>query len=528
MKRNLLLIITMTLAVFCLYACDSGDSVDGGENDGDEAEDGDEAADGDENVEDGDSPSGDCNADGMETCSAECVNTNTNKLHCGGCNNECLDNSTCVEGVCSCSGDLAYCNGECVNLLTDVANCGTCLFACQAEQLCYGGKCLGKFDEICDNVDNDLNGMTDEDAAGNPLARDCDNLCGTGTESCEAGEWVNCSAPAPEAEECNGEDDNCDGLTDEGVTTTYYEDFDDDGYGDPDLAWATEACSMPPAGSSQNGADYVLDNTDCDDENPNVYPGHAEDCDEIDNNCDNDIDEGCSCAPLNSTKPCGSDKGICVKGEKTCTDDGWSACGGDDYVTPEDAETCNLKDDDCDGKTDEELADDLYEVNDSCESARPLPEVWEDDPAIEVTDLSLYHGSLDTADSDWFSLTALELIHPECILSLLDEQCDFVFSAKLTPPSDEVADDYVLCVYSASSCGDDMTSFCTDDENFDTWSAEDHAYQMFLSWDGSCLSDDSWDFFVEVKSADGSPNSCVPYELEFQMDWGGVISPSCD
>jgi hypothetical protein len=90
----------------------------------------------------------------------------------------------------------------------------------------------------------------------------------------------------PEAEEvCNGIDDNCDGQIDEGFTLyTYYLDADNDGYGNP--ANTLQACSAP--------AGYVSDNTDCDDSNDAVNPAAAEVCNGIDDNCDGQIDEGCS------------------------------------------------------------------------------------------------------------------------------------------------------------------------------------------------------------------------------------------
>ena len=42
---------------------------------------------------------------------------------------------------------------------------------------------------------------------------------------------------------CNGIDDNCDGLIDEGVKTTYFADSDGDGYGD--VSSDTLNCSLP-------------------------------------------------------------------------------------------------------------------------------------------------------------------------------------------------------------------------------------------------------------------------------------------
>ncbi len=46
-----------------------------------------------------------------EICGDECVNTQTNSEHCGGCNNACPDGTTCEEGKCMCSGGLTYCDG---------------------------------------------------------------------------------------------------------------------------------------------------------------------------------------------------------------------------------------------------------------------------------------------------------------------------------------------------------------------------------------------------------------------------------
>jgi hypothetical protein len=88
-------------------------------------------------------------------------------------------------------------------------------------------------------------------------------------------------------EVCDGIDNNCDGMIDEGLLTVYYADTDGDGFGDASVSLMD--CAAPSG--------YVTDNTDCDDTELNNYPGNTEVCDGIDNNCDGTIDEGCGPAP---------------------------------------------------------------------------------------------------------------------------------------------------------------------------------------------------------------------------------------
>ncbi len=86
---------------------------------------------------------------------------------------------------------------------------------------------------------------------------------------------------------CNGQDDNCDGAIDEGLTATHYFDGDDDGWGNAEdstvLCIGTDESYVPEAG-------------DCDDANPASYPGAEEICDGQDNDCNGQVDDGLDCA----------------------------------------------------------------------------------------------------------------------------------------------------------------------------------------------------------------------------------------
>ncbi len=92
-----------------------------------------------------------------------------------------------------------------------------------------GGSCTA---EICNNLDDDCNGLVDDN-----LHKTCSSSCGTGTQTCTAGQWSACNAmqpiscmdyssckstqqcvsscPAAPAESCNLVDDNCNGQCDE-------------------------------------------------------------------------------------------------------------------------------------------------------------------------------------------------------------------------------------------------------------------------------------------------------------------------
>ena len=123
--------------------------------------------------------------------------------------------------------------------------------------------------------------------------------CRTGTQECGVGglfylrdpvpitrgAWNNCrSYIAPIVEICDGLDNDCDGETDEEVKTKYYQDSDNDGYGNTNLY--VQECSKPSG--------YTANNLDCNDSTDEIKPGIAETCNGIDDNCDGFTDENIS------------------------------------------------------------------------------------------------------------------------------------------------------------------------------------------------------------------------------------------
>ncbi len=108
-------------------------------------------------------------------------------------------------------------------------------------------------------IDQDGDGFTAEDG-------DCDDLD---------------NSISPGADElCDGIDNDCDGTIDEDVKDDFYADADGDGFGSEE---SVEACEVPDGYSVVSG--------DCDDAEAESYPGNVEYCDDIDNNCDGQIDE---------------------------------------------------------------------------------------------------------------------------------------------------------------------------------------------------------------------------------------------
>jgi hypothetical protein len=225
--------------------------------------------------------------------------------------------------------------------------------------------------EICDDIDNDCDGDIDEDITSTYYADsdsdgygdsddsviDCETPSGYVTDNTDCDDTEAASNPG-ETEVCDDIDNNCDGDIDEGLTGTYYADSDSDGYGDIDD-------SIIDCGDTSG---YVSDNTDCDDTEAASNPGETEVCDDIDNNCDGDIDEGLIATYYDDDDGDGygdSDDSVtdCEAPSGYVTDD--TDCDDSEAAAnPGETEVCDDIDNDCDSDIDEGLTATYYDDDD--------------------------------------------------------------------------------------------------------------------------------------------------------------------
>jgi hypothetical protein len=371
--------------------------------------------------------------------SARCIPTGDEGAFCGGdcATTPCPDGYSCEEvtdvsgeqanqcvrkeGVCECTAPAIDDNASTLCYVTN--NFGQC----QGERLCIASglsDCSAETPagEVCDGVDNDCDGEVDETGAEGCtsyfLDADNDGHGSSDDEQClcaPSGEWSatsgdDCNDDDPTVnsdavEVCDGLDNDCDGTIDEGMGDTDGDgvadciDPDDDGDGITD-----EDDNCPVTANAEQGdldgdgvgdvceedmdGDADPDVTDCQPLDPAIHHGAVEVCDNVDQNCNGNIDEGFPDADGDGVANCmddDDDGDTILDVNDNCPetanksqldtdgDNVGNACDDDDdgdgvpdaldcapidaNIAPGKAEVCNLVDDDCDGAVDEPGSD---------------------------------------------------------------------------------------------------------------------------------------------------------------------------
>jgi len=325
-----------------------------------------------------------CNDEGAFSSNI-CLSKGAEGSYCGA---QCDDNDACPAGF-SCNEVASGPDGaikQCVSL--EPCECNAQAIAESAETECFVGNGVGACkgtrgcseegltecsatlpgQETCDEVDNDCDGQTDETGA-----QGCAQLFVDGDEDGFGDQPGQCyckkepgvsdvqgdcddskASTFPDAEEvCDGEDDDCDGATDEKDAfgcTDFLPDADGDGYGGPE---GECVCAGTPG--------YVTQAGDCDEGSALVSPEAEEVCNGIDDNCDGEVDPkdsgGCGIyyADLDGDGVGTSLAFSCLcDAEAPYTSTLPDDC--DDYdpeISSGTAEACDGKDNDCDLEVDE-------------------------------------------------------------------------------------------------------------------------------------------------------------------------------
>ena len=189
-------------------------------------------------------------------------------------------------------------------------------------------------EEMCDCLDNNCNGVKDE---GYPDL-DGDGCCDVGGDDDNDGDPddTDCAPQDPlifhfAIEECDGVDNNCNGVVDDENAVgckVYYLDSDED-------LWGVEEdkkCLCLPV------EPYTSSNTgDCNDDDPSVNPGAPEMCNLMDEDCDGEIDED---ADWDCDDELSSTKDVCLNGQ--CSNEPFAVCGNGVMEPGEECDDGNL------------------------------------------------------------------------------------------------------------------------------------------------------------------------------------------
>ncbi|MBU50153.1 MAG: hypothetical protein CL920_15800 [Deltaproteobacteria bacterium] len=255
----------------------------------------------------------------------------------------------------------------------------------QAEntpELCFDAldnDCDGKFDKFDEDCASFCQPDTTRPCYSGPDSARNKGICKLGTQTCnkDGKGYGPCQDEIlPKQEECNGEDDDCDGQVDENPEGCKCDKAGETGpcYGGPADTLNKGICTSGLRTCVQQKEGLLWGPCSGD-----ITP-QVENCDGIDNDCNDKVDDAKQCNPCGlpgTTQPCFTGKlhqrnrGICRDGTQTCGADGlWSKCTQQVLPDAQHLDTgtscdptafdssceevkCDGQDNDCDGIVDE-------------------------------------------------------------------------------------------------------------------------------------------------------------------------------